>query len=102
CKAIFSDSKSCNDLKLHRTKCTAIIRNVLAPYFKQDLVEDIGDGSFSLIIDENNDVSTNKLLGLIIRYFSKSRNDIVECLLDIIRLDACNAEAIFNAIKSSL
>ena len=102
CKALFSDSKSCNDLKLHRTKCSAIICNVLGPYFRKDLVEDVGDGNFSLVIDESNDISTNKLLSLIIRYFSKKKNDIVVSILDLIKMESCNAESICDAIKESL
>ena len=66
CKTYFADSKSCADIKLHRSKCTAIIRNVIAPHFMKDLISDIGDKNFSLIIDESNDVSVTKLLSVVI------------------------------------
>jgi len=42
------------EIKLHRTKCRALICNVIAPCFTEDLVEDISKVSFSLIIDESN------------------------------------------------
>ena len=66
CRTCFADSKSCNDIKLHRSKCTAAISNAIAPHFTEDLKCDIGDRNFSLIIDESNDLSVTKLLSVII------------------------------------
>lgn len=48
-------------IKLHRTKCTAIINHVIAPCMFRDLLADIGETQYSLVIDE----STN------VRYFSR-------------------------------
>lgn len=42
----------CSSLKLHRTKCTKLIKNVLAPHFNQDFSTDIGNSFYSLLIDE--------------------------------------------------
>ena len=35
-----------------RTKCTAIVKNILAPMCKDLLKRDVGDGPFSLFVDE--------------------------------------------------
>lgn len=67
CKDRF-DSHS---VRLHRTKCTNIIKNVLAPHFNNELQNDIGDGHFSILIDESTDVSFTKILG---EYYAEVKN----------------------------
>ncbi|KAL4721446.1 hypothetical protein ACJJTC_007163 [Scirpophaga incertulas] len=57
-KSVFPDSKATDDLKIHRTKCTEIIKNVLAPHFVEELLKDIGQQKYSLI--------TSKQLGIVI------------------------------------
>lgn len=59
-------------MKLHRTKCSEIIRSVLAPHFKSALREDIGDTNYSVEIDDSTDISVKKYSGLVIRYYSRS------------------------------
>jgi hypothetical protein len=39
-------------LKLHRTKCSALIKNVLAPSFLEDIISDVRNSPYSLIVDE--------------------------------------------------
>lgn len=51
CCKVFGDSKGAN-IKLHRTKCANIITNILGPHFIEDLLEDLQDSYFSLILDE--------------------------------------------------
>ncbi|GBP34311.1 hypothetical protein EVAR_7362_1 [Eumeta japonica] len=52
---------------MHRTKCTEVIKNVLATHFVEELIKDIGQQKYSLIIDESTDISTSKQLGIVIR-----------------------------------
>lgn len=73
-KLAFPDSKTTDDLKMHRTKCTEVIKNVLAPHFTEELIKDIGQQKYSLIIDESTDISTSKQLGIVIRYFISVKN----------------------------
>lgn len=54
-------------VKLHRTKCTQIIKNVLSPHFRETLRDDIGIRKFSLLLDESTDISITKFLGIVIR-----------------------------------
>lgn len=60
CKNRFSDSGAARQLQLHRTKCSALIKNVLGPYFENDLKDDIGDGigtdNASVMVGINNGV----------------------------------------------
>ena len=50
CKAIFSSSSVAHNLSCARTKSTFIALNVLAPYFTNDLIDDLKH-SFFLFID---------------------------------------------------
>lgn len=72
CKDIFADSKAVIDLNMHRTKCSQVINQVLAPHFKEMLLEDIGSQKYSIILDESTDISVTKFMGIIVRYFSLS------------------------------
>lgn len=71
---VFGRGSNLENLKLHRTKCSKLILNVLSPAIVEDLVKDIGDIGYSLIIDESTDVSVNKYMAYCIRYFSKPKN----------------------------
>lgn len=69
-----SSSSQCDDIiRLHRTKCTALIKNVIAPSLLLDLIKDVGDSAFSVIVDESTDISTEKLLSICIKYYSKKK-----------------------------
>lgn len=87
---------------MHRTKCSSIILNVLAPFFISDLKKDIDLTKYSLLIDESTDVSVCKYLGIAIIYFSKSLNKIVTTFFALEELIECTATVIINAIKCSL
>lgn len=69
CKQIFCCEcvkRGAKEMKMHRTKCTHVITEVLSSYFKDLLVKDIGTNSYSLIIDESTDVSVTKQLGVVL------------------------------------
>ncbi|KAI4468059.1 thap domain protein [Holotrichia oblita] len=55
-------SDALKNLKLHRTKCSMLIKNVLGPSMLEALIEEIGDFPYSIIIDESTDLSTQKVL----------------------------------------
>lgn len=95
CTACFSDSKGCSDLKIKRSKCIGVIKHVLA-------LLDIGERKFSLLIDESNNISTIKVLGLVIRYYSDAKQRVIVTFLDFIELKECNAEGICDSLKAAL
>ncbi|CAG5051948.1 unnamed protein product [Parnassius apollo] len=70
--ALDKSSSVLSDLKLHRTKCAGLIKNVISPCILEELIKDIGDSNFSAIIDESTCVDTKKTLCIMIRYFSKT------------------------------
>lgn len=101
CKHRFGDSKS-GDLRVHRTKCTNIIKNVLAPHFIEEIVSDLGDQEYSLLLDESTDISVSKILGISIRYFSRSLKTIISTFLGLVEIEDGTANSIVNGIKGLL
>ncbi|KAE9524063.1 hypothetical protein AGLY_015544 [Aphis glycines] len=91
-----------DNIKMHRTKCSSIIINILAPFFINNLREDIGTSKYSLLIDESTDISVLKFLGMAIIYYSRDKNDIVTTFFALEQLGECNAQAIVDAMKSAL
>lgn len=101
-KCIFTDSDIAKSQQMHRTKCSAIIKNVLSEHFMKELKNDIGNNPFSLLIDESTDLSTIKFLGFTIKYYSEKTRDIVSTFLYLKQLKDCDAASIVDAIKETL
>ena len=97
-----SNCKTIDDVKMHRTKCTNIIKNVLCPHFEEELTNDIGNNKFSLLLDESNNISVKKLLGISIIYYSHSSHKVESTYLGIIQLEKCDALSIIKALKQLL
>ena len=51
-----------------RTKCTALIKNVIGPSYLDDTISILQKSKFSLMIDETTDKTTAKHLVLVVRY----------------------------------
>lgn len=90
-KVIGKDSFLKN-LRLHRTKCSKLISNVVAPVQLADLIKDVGNSPYALIIDESTDVSTTKFMGLCIRYFSQTTQKMITDFLGIVKVVKCTGE----------
>ena len=90
------------NLKLHRTKCSGLINHVIGPILHEELLNDVGDSYFSLILDESTDVSTTQCLGVMIRYFSKKMKKVVTSMYRLIELEATSANAILEAVLQAL
>ena len=58
--SIFPDSKIAAHLSMHRTKCTGLIKNLIGSCLLQELLNDVGESFYSLIIDESTDISQEK------------------------------------------
>lgn len=86
-KLCFKGIETANRLKLHRTKCSGIIKHILYPYFEEELKTDIG---------------VLKQLGICIIFYSETKNSIVTTLLTLVELDAGSAVHIVEALKKSL
>lgn len=89
-------------LKLKRTKCSMLIKNVMGPCMLADLIEEIGEFPFSLIIDETTDLSKHKMLCIMIRFFSLKEKNIVTTFYRLLKLSQCDAKSVHDAIKIQL
>lgn len=100
-REIFPDSEIAKNIKLHRTKCTSIVKNVLGKEEIDNLTSELKNTKFSLLIDEGTDIAQTKLIACVVRYFSKVRHCVVTQLLEVISHDArdCSSEAVANAVR---
>lgn len=98
--AIFPDSSIAANLKLHRTKCTALLVNLVSPCLFEEIIKDIGESFYSLIVDESTDVSQTKMLAICVRYFSRNSHTIKTTFLKIVPLgESATSDAIGAAIQ---
>ncbi|CAG5100547.1 Protein of unknown function [Cotesia congregata] len=81
-------------LRLHRTKCSKIILNVIAPGMLKELLDDLGEESYSILLDESTDVSTMKYMAYCIRYYSKKQKKIVTDFLGFNELLKCSCHSL--------
>ena len=68
-------------MKLHRQKCTKIITNVVVPSLKEELIESMKDKKSSVLVDESTDISTEKHMAVILRYFDEAESQIATVIL---------------------
>ena len=54
--SILSDSKIAANFSMQRTECTGLIKNLITPCLLEELLEDVGNSYYSLIIDESRKV----------------------------------------------
>ncbi|CAH1736168.1 unnamed protein product [Aphis gossypii] len=109
-KDAFPDSKIAQGLHLGRTKSTNIVKNVIGQNHKIDLINDIKQTNFSIIIDESTDVGTLKTLCICIRYFNTKQNKIESKFWDLIQLfkdgnsanEGATAIRIYDEVLNSL
>lgn len=99
---VLKNVKDIREIKLHRSKATANLKNIIAPHFKDDLRADIGDSFYSLLIDESTDIAVLKQLGVCIIYFSMAKKSIISTFLKLQPLQGGDAQSIVNAVKATL
>lgn len=85
-------TSSFNTLELHRTKCSKLIINVIAPCFLKELVQDVGNGAYSIIIDESTDICTYKYMAFCIQYYSQTASNIITNFLGFVEIKKATAE----------
>lgn len=98
CNTIFSDSKAAG-MQLRRSKCTAVIKNVLAPFFREQLKKDIGEMPYSLIFDETTDIETSKVLSVVVRYVDIQLKKVVCTFLGMLEINDGCAETLAEGVN---
>ena len=92
---IDSNSKQC------QTKPFNLINSVIAPSILQELVIDVGDRPYSLIVEFTNG-ARKKYLYFCIKYFSINQNRTVTDFLGFIELDELDAESLHGLVVKFL
>ena len=90
------------NLKLHRTKCMSLIKNVISLALFEDLLDYIRGAKYSLLIDESTDVSVTKHLCMCVRYFSQKEQTVITAYLGIIPVVSTTGDSLFDAISNFL
>lgn len=98
---VFGKGSCLENLRMHRTKCTKLILNVISPSIVEQLVSDVGNKGYSLIVDESTDVSVSKYTAYCIRYHSESLNRITIELLGLAIVERATADALRHNYRIS-
>lgn len=105
-KKAFPDSDIAKKIVLGRTKATKIVTNVIGKNHKEELVKDLKNTTFSVIIDESTDVGTLKTLCICVRYFNPTTNKIMSRFWELIEVfkdsDSANEGATASKIYTEV
>ena len=91
------------NMRLHRTKCSMLISNVISPSLEEDLRKKVNEAEkYCLMVDESTDVSSEKHLCVCVRYYDDDAGDVVTAFLGLVSVCDTSGEALFNATKALL
>nr|XP_047142918.1 uncharacterized protein LOC124817151 [Hydra vulgaris] len=81
--SLYGKNSPLENLRLHRTKCTQIIKNVISSSIESEISESMADKPFSILIDESTDVSLTKHLCICARYYSDEQKSVIDDFLGL-------------------
>jgi hypothetical protein len=79
-------------IKLHRSKCACLIKNIISPALKTDLIDDFQNKQYTIILDESTSISTQKHLCMLVRFLSDKRKEIVTGFIGLIPVQEATGE----------
>lgn len=82
-------------ISIHRTKCSKLLTEVISPGYVDELASDVLGQKFAILVDESTDVSSSKLLCIVIRYFSRAEKRIVTEFVEVVQVREATGEALF-------
>lgn len=107
-KRCFPDSQIAQKMQMKKTKATAMIKNVIAVSEKENLTWDLKTNKFSILIDESTDLSCNKTMCIVVKFYDFNQSKIVSRIWDLCQVfngnepvQGATAEHLFNLVKSS-
>ncbi len=98
--SIFPDSETAQLFHSKHTKTRAIVKHVLADDFRETLLNTLRKTLFSIIIDETTDVSSKKLLALVVRYFCNKENRVKSQFLKLLQVTDSDATTLVACLVS--
>ena len=60
------------------------------------------ESKFLTIIDESTDISVTQILAVVVLYFDSNKHDIIDALLDTIKVENGTAQHLYQAVKCLL
>jgi hypothetical protein len=72
-------------LQLHRSKYACLIKNIISPALKTDIIDGFQNNKYAILIDESTNISTQKHLCVLVRFLSDRRKKIVIEFVGLIR-----------------
>ena len=103
-KGEFKDGKAAKNFSCGRTKKSAII-NCIGDDIKQELVKDMSQSPFSIMVDGSNNAGLEKMFPICVHIFDVNFNRIMTKCIDMNMLegrDASTAEHMFTSIENQL
>ncbi len=64
---ILQDCVGVNLICMHCTKLKQLVKTMIGPAFRDQLLKEVSDSFFSLIVDESTDISTTQFVGFVVR-----------------------------------
>ncbi|XP_045481813.1 uncharacterized protein LOC123685957 [Harmonia axyridis] len=103
-KRIFPDSKIAQNLKLKRSKATALVSESLGKIFLDKLNNQLKTPGtyFSLILDETTDISVKKQCAFTVIFYDTENKCTKTQFFDLVETKGSTAYDLFNVLKSSL
>ena len=89
-------------IKFHRSKCTCLIKNIISPAPKTDLIDDFQNKKYAIITEESTDISTQKHLCMLIRFLSDKRKEIVTGFIGLILVQEATGQRIYIFIDEEI
>ena len=97
---IFPDSEIAAQFHSKHTKTRAIVKHVLADHFRGGLYEQLRKTLFSIIIDETTDISSEKLLAIVVRFFCTKERRVKRQFLKLLEVAESDAATLVRALIS--
>lgn len=80
-------------LRLHKTKCTAILKKLVSPSILKSLVNEIDH------LDQSTDVSQTKWMSVCVRFFDIKKRIVTTQFLGIFLVEEATAEHLFDSME---
>ena len=80
-------------------KASALCEGVISKSFKMELTKKLKDKPFLILIDETTDLSTNKLLAIVVRHYDDDSEQVLDDLLGLVEVASATADSLFAAVS---
>ena len=97
---VFPDSQIAAKFKCKHTKARSVVKHVLADPCREEVIKTLTVTDFSIIVDESTDISANKQLALVVRYFCDEANSIRSQFLRLIEVTNSDATTLTATLIS--